>query len=720
MDLTQVPLCILLLYMGVVASLSLICLLHWGRIGRAQIREKGAFSNSSRSVPIDQRDVSCCRFSRDAVALYHCIRSLHEEDDKAEVALYTYVTENILLYAGFAVAINSAYARRHGYSFHILGFPETTLMNARPPEEDARWNKVYMLWQAAAAGVQSPSCAVWLDADLVLIDLDMKIEAILAAHPFADIIMSRDIARAEFVSNSGFIIVRSSPWSTRFLEKWWITFDRRKCCDQNAFTWLYDELTGDDKSRIALLRADAINSDFPAWKRQEEHNQVLHLAGASSLLYRAPVFAEGFEQVCSSGRNKKPLAHQLGLTATVLRWFVIQTGQTRLAAMQMLVQQVQARRCEVVRVAPGWLWHPYNIVDTQLAPSTFLDEVAAVKITLEDLLKDDDDDCGSLHQLTPSAMREQEKLLVSLRRWVFESLRLIALEWSAETRTPEYADVAAPAAAVYLPLTTLELLKDAIGAGFDWFLVVQKSTALLPEAALKARHQRPVLATIQQLLDAMEIAAPPSLGAKVLYYKFKHALLTAATHPTMSEDKLHWLSVSVNVWRVLAERNYFGSDYVMADPYKEGSEAMQELGTLLCSRKLYDSGLSILAEAISLHEKTVLGYEHIRIAARKDIFEGKAALAQTLINAGICGYEQRDADTAALQQAAESLNKARELLEQVSAANQLSEATTEPPYNDILRAVAVAEEFQARIMLRLATAPFSSKTLFRRRRKKPI
>lgn len=693
----------------------------------AQIAERGVAKKSV--VAFDQHETPCCRFSRDAVALYQCIRSLHEEEEpefNAAIALYTYVTENILLYAGYAVAVNSAYARRRGYSFHIMGFPQQTLMHARPPEEDARWNKVYMLWQAATARVQSNSCIVWLDADLILLDMDMKIEAILAAHAAADIIMSRDIARAEFVSNSGFIIVRSSVWSVYFLEKWWSSFDRRKCCDQNAFTWLYDELADADKNRIAFLRADAINSNFPAWKRQEEHNQVLHLAGASSLLFRAPVFAEGFAQVCSSSSYKKPITHQLGLTATVLKWFVTQTAQTRLAALQTLVQQVQTRRCEMVHGAEptltsnvlGCPWHPFPVVVAQLKPSTFLHEVAAVKSILEDILKEDDDDCGSLYQLPHSALKEQEDLLVSLRKWLFESLRLIALERSAEAAARVRPD---GAAAVSLPLATLEVLKDAVGAGFEWFLVVQKSTALFPETALKVSHQRPVLNETQQLLIIMEMGSPSNLRAKVLYYKFKHALLTAATHPMLSDDKLRWLSVSVDVWRVLAERNYFGSDYVIADPYKEGSEAMQELGALLCSHQLYNAGIAILAEATSLHEKTLLGYEKIRIAARNDISEGKVALAQTLINAGICRYEQQEANADDLQQAAASLNKAHDLLEQVSA-NRLSvmnnEHNNEGHYHDVRKAVTTVEEYQARIMLRLATEGVSPPTrLFRRRRK---
>lgn len=690
------------------------------------IRGQIAAGPANKSMlPFEKQDIPCCHFSHDALALYGCIRNVHIGQEgvvQASTTLYTFVSGNILQYAAYALAINSAYARRNQYNFHILGFPQTSMMNNQPVQQDARWNKVHILWQAVAAKRRGVAYAVsqpwhghhytvWLDADLVLLDMDMKIELIAASHPAADIIMSRDIARAEFVSNSGFIIIRVSAWSEAFLERWWSTFDRRKCCDQNAFTWLFDELGVTDKEHISLLRADAINSDFPSWKWQKDFNQVLHLAGASSTLYRAPVFASGFAEVCS--RNRVDLAHQLGLTTAVLQSFVAQTGHMRLAAMLTLGRQVQSGQSPVTTTSLATC--PIPMTDARhvllpiadYPPATVMHLVMTVRSDLEDLLKEDDDDCRSLYSLDAPSLRTFEEQLLALRRWIYESLKNIALKLSrgelnalSSVRRDSSINETANS------MATLEALKDAVSAGFEWFLAMQGSTALFSNerepstiAKRKAQQQRPLLATIQELLAAMESGAPSSLRGKVLYYRFKHALLMSATHPPLSDDKLRWLSTSVDLWRVMVECNYFGSDYVMADPYKEGSEAMQELGTLFCSRQMFDKGLTMLGEAIKLHEKTLEGYSNIRIAARKDISEGMANLAQTLINAGICGYEK--GDSASLEQSARSLKNAQALLEQVSAANRMAQDNNAAPLHDIVQAVETAQEFYAEVVVRL-------------------
>lgn len=54
--------------------------------------------------------------------------------------------------------------------------------------------------------------------DILLLDLTVRIEKIAAQYPDAHIIMSSDVSS---LCNSGFVIVRNTPWAIRFLTRWW-------------------------------------------------------------------------------------------------------------------------------------------------------------------------------------------------------------------------------------------------------------------------------------------------------------------------------------------------------------------------------------------------------------------------------------------------------------------------------------------------------------------
>lgn len=569
----------------------------------------------------------CCEHIHDYNSLYNCIlnsqRSIHAIRSMVNVTLYTFVSENILQYAAYGLAINAFYAQQNQYNFEIIGASKEHPYN----ESDARWNKVQMLLNGVKTVIASSDnymgkYLVWLDADLILLDMKMKIELIAEAYPSADIIMSKDIARAEFVANSGFIIVRVSLWVQQFLERWWRTYDRRRCCDQNAFTWLYDDLNSEDLQHIALLRADAINSNFPAWKHQEEFNQVLHLAGGSSLLFRKPIFTLGFGEICKlEDGGENIILHQLGLHRSVLVAHVSSLGRLRLDALSRL--NLSTNSHNTAYECDFQLERTEDCEERDVVQS-----VMQIRSTLEDILKDDDDDCKHMYELDESSLMNYEELIQHLRKWIYESLHRISMKESDNSLA-------------VVALGTLEILKDAISAGFEYVLSIQEFQALYSSNYQeKVDQQQHILRNIHPLLQAIHDLAPSTLEPKTLYYKFKHAQLMATTFPATAKEKIEWLTYGVELWHKLAANNYFGSDYVMADPYKEGGELLQELGTLLCNRRDFDAGLEALKESVMLHEKTLDGYEKIRIAARKDIFDGMVNLAETLINAGICSFER--------------------------------------------------------------------------------
>ena len=152
---------------------------------------------------------------------------------------------------------------------------------------------------------------VWLDADLVVLDIGMSIEDIVKSHPKADFIISRDPLPDEIysIANTGAIIMKNSKWSKAFLTKWWTMEDRKKAWEQHVLTKLfkqfeskgmgdlqYDQHTIHD--RIALLRPDAINTNRPATINQKPYNQVLHMIG-SLPTHRIKVFKTGLQEICN-------------------------------------------------------------------------------------------------------------------------------------------------------------------------------------------------------------------------------------------------------------------------------------------------------------------------------------------------------------------------------------------------------------------------------------
>lgn len=120
--------------------------------------------------------------------------------------------------------------------------------------------------------------------------------------------------------NSGFIIFRNTPWTSKFIRQWWEArrLGQGSVTDQMGFEYVYDKLTPEEKKRIALLAPDALNSDAPPMSRQLPHNQILHLAAESSKL-RQNVFQHGMQEVCDAIAAHRPPAPQIGLHREFIR-----------------------------------------------------------------------------------------------------------------------------------------------------------------------------------------------------------------------------------------------------------------------------------------------------------------------------------------------------------------------------------------------------------------
>ncbi|RYH14979.1 hypothetical protein EON65_32610 [archaeon] len=137
----------------------------------------------------------------------------------------------------------------------------------------------------------------YLDADAIVLDFSLAIDKQASSYPNADIILSADIRQG--LMNSGFMIIKNTPWSRQFLQQWWTVADRSTVCDQDAFDLLYQQFSDNDKAKVRILATDALNSHPPAWKHFSSTSGVLHLMGESAN-YRAVVFHQAFQSVCQA------------------------------------------------------------------------------------------------------------------------------------------------------------------------------------------------------------------------------------------------------------------------------------------------------------------------------------------------------------------------------------------------------------------------------------
>lgn len=241
---------------------------------------------------------SCCRATVDPVVLTKCVNNsaaMHITDlDKSNgiigsgptlgVGIVTYATKNIWNYTAFAFAINEAYAEHNRYKF-VISDPEL----ANYDNYDSRWNKVKLLDRALdpeTGWARNLDYVLWVDADLVFLDMGLRLEKVAADYPKAHIFASSEHAGSTTLINSGAVMVRNSLWTRIFLQDWWNFGNRRLFSDQEQFDMLYESRKkSEGKSfteRVAILAPDGLNSDPPAMTEQKLSAQVLHLMVSTS------------------------------------------------------------------------------------------------------------------------------------------------------------------------------------------------------------------------------------------------------------------------------------------------------------------------------------------------------------------------------------------------------------------------------------------------------
>lgn len=244
----------------------------------------------------------CCDVREDMNQLKSCTLTTSVTSDFKDICLVTYATSEIDNYSIFSIAVNRYYAFIRRYPFYVVN--STWLVDF--DSFDSRWNKVMVALYMLDNHSYECSYVMWLDADLIVMNMEFEIEALLSSNSSNDINMwiSRDVDIRNGICNSGSFIFKNSEWSVLFLRKWWSLFDRSSGMDQHALDMLFRDNFMDVYSHSVLFAPEIMNSIIPAWRYQSVDHSFLHLAGSSNRA-RQRVFERAFEVICTSVVEKK-------------------------------------------------------------------------------------------------------------------------------------------------------------------------------------------------------------------------------------------------------------------------------------------------------------------------------------------------------------------------------------------------------------------------------
>lgn len=150
-------------------------------------------SSSSSNTPSHSSNSSNSS-SENILLLFNCLNNIIKLNKykKYNISIVSYITNNILKYGTLSAAINMIYSLNNNYKFSI----ETPETGSEYFPEDQRWNKVKILQEAINPDygwAKDSEYIVWLDSDLIFLDLGMKIEDIGLKYPTSHIIMSEDV-----------------------------------------------------------------------------------------------------------------------------------------------------------------------------------------------------------------------------------------------------------------------------------------------------------------------------------------------------------------------------------------------------------------------------------------------------------------------------------------------------------------------------------------------
>lgn len=146
------------------------------------------------------------RICRCFVFAYHPVA-----EGQGQLCVVMLATENIHSYSKHAIEANRLYCQRHGYAFRLFVQP---LAADRHPS----WHKV----AAVRSVLEEYSGVLWIDADAIITDFEMRIEQICGVEH--DLVFTMDPPMYfNTLVNGGVWYCRNSAFGRAFLDRVWVT-----------------------------------------------------------------------------------------------------------------------------------------------------------------------------------------------------------------------------------------------------------------------------------------------------------------------------------------------------------------------------------------------------------------------------------------------------------------------------------------------------------------
>ena len=185
-------------------------------------------------------------------------------------------TQNIYDYASYSLFVQSIYASKNNYALFPL-YPD----DMSTPDYQYHRKLVPLLNTMNSSNLGFHfDFLVWMDADVIPLDLGLRLESIASKHPKAHVLMSADVSS---IANTGVILVRNTLWTKKFLTRW-LTEKSVASTDQQGLQQLLQKMVGNEKDRekVIFLPPSVLNSEAPPMGRQLKEHKILHLAAEST------------------------------------------------------------------------------------------------------------------------------------------------------------------------------------------------------------------------------------------------------------------------------------------------------------------------------------------------------------------------------------------------------------------------------------------------------
>jgi len=235
------------------------------------------------------------------------------------MVVVTYATNNTASYAAYSMAVVAAWAQQKDYPMRI--YTERDHFGSFD-ENDPRWSMVPTLRHAMTQWAPQTQAALWVDADLTVLDFTTGLEDFLdepsavTNNQQANLYVCGE--KDGTLTNTGSLLAKNNERTMELLDLWWNAGDRSLFNTQEALDFVIQRLDREGRSNeLHIMPTSFFNTDSPAMTEFKSTDRALHLM-SSTTPYRTAVFAKAFEEVCEATTKGRAVARQLGITKAFL------------------------------------------------------------------------------------------------------------------------------------------------------------------------------------------------------------------------------------------------------------------------------------------------------------------------------------------------------------------------------------------------------------------